>query len=216
MSKQDDKALRRAMLKLREGGQRAAFEKGNVLYERQAGKDARITYLDRTNDVRPLISGRLKIPAELRAVGNLYGDSVLIGTLGPGKPFAIKTDGGKHATGGVSLRMVEALEVMRIADRALAGMSAVAHKCHVKTSHGLHKPIVREVLVRGVCAYGQSLSEIGLRSGWWVQGRRGPHVPPTQTNKLKAALIEALEVIDVAYQAKGIDARGILGVVEAR
>lgn len=204
--------------KLREGGQRASFESGNVLYERKGKGSERLTYLDRTNDVRPLMSGRLKMADGLRAVGNLYGDSVLVAMLGIGHQFAQEAvDGGKHgATGGMPVRMLEAAEVARIAQGVMADMPSITHRCNVKFSHGSHKPITCRSLADSVCAHGMSLSEVALRAGWWTCEKRVPRVNKAKTTKLSDKLAEILKAIDEEWSANGIDARGILGVLEVR
>lgn len=217
-SKQDRKAEERFQKRLREGGQRATFDKGQVLYERQGGESKRTTYLDRTNDVRPLMSGRLRIPDGLRSVGNLYGDSVLIAMLGPEKPFALEAvDGGKHgSSGGVSVRMVEAQELANLAQARMKTMPPVTYLCNAKAEHGPHHPLTHRMIVDAICAYGQGITEIALRQGWWVQGAKHPVVRTKQAERIKTALVDALGEIDEVWGQNGIDARGVLGVVEVR
>lgn len=43
-----------------------------------------------------------------------------------------------------------------------------------------------------------------------------PVVPKQQSQKLKAAIVSTLREIDEAWGKAGIDARGMLGVVEVR
>ena len=207
---------------LRKGGQRRHFQSGTVLYERKGtpsgrNRSERVTYLDRASDARQLMSHRLVINDGLRSVGNLYGGSVQMASLGVGTSFASESvDGGRHATGGVTLHMIEAQEIARIAQTRLATLPMIRHAQRSREEAGPHKIITPRELVDAVCVEGMDIKELAFRSGWWVNRNNKTILPKQQSQKLKAALISALEEIDDALAEKGIDARRILGVVEVR
>lgn len=218
MGSDDDKREARIQARLRQGGQRSNYLPGHVLHERTGGETQRVTYLDRTNHARLLMSSRLSIPDGLRSVGNLYGASVQEATMGLGKAFAQEAVDGGHngATGGVPLRMVEARQVADIAQARLASLPPSSHRCHAKAKHGFHRPISARHLVDGICVSGLGVTEIALRFGWWIMDNDRTVIRKKQSQKLKADLVEALREIDAAWADRGIDARGILGVVEVR
>lgn len=216
MSRQDDKIEQQFWSKIRKGGGRASLEAGHVIYQPTGGESVRVTYLDRTNDVRPLISNRLKVPDHLRAVGNFYGDAVLISTYGPGKPFAQEALDGGVRSEGVSFLMVQGAQCARIAQECMARLPALTHRCNTKAARGPHDPIAVRALVDGVCVRSQGIAEIALRAGWWVQGKRHAVVHDKQASKLRNGLIAALEAIDEVWIGHGIDARRIVGIAEVR
>lgn len=224
MSKKQDKREEAYNRRMAAGGARRSFVSGQVLFEDKPGlvgsSQERITYLDRCNDARFLMSARLTIRDELRAVGNLYGGSVQLAELGHGNTFAQESvDGGKHgAGGGITPAMVEAQQIANIAQAAMRDLPTIRHKARSsKFRMGPHQTMTARSLVDPICVHGFDLTEVAMRFGWWVQHEDSgnPKIPKQQSQKLKAALVAALEAINEALHDHGIDAR-LIGVVKVR
>lgn len=204
------------------GGARRSLYGGQTLHEPTGGDKPtiRVTYQDRHNEARFIMSSRIAISPGLRSVANLYGHSVLMVGLGPGHEFAQEAvDGGKNgANGGPALRQIQAAQVARVAQICLNKMPAITHRANSgKFQQGAHRPIPVRKLVDGICVCGYDISEVALRAAWWQKKDTDlPFVPRPQSKKLKAALIAALEAIDEEFQDHGIDARGLVGVVVVR
>lgn len=218
--------------KLAKSGARRSFIPGQVLYVEKEdltgrrirkGENApleRVTYLDRCNETRDFMSAKLGIPDTLRSVGNLYGHSVLLAEHGHGNAFAQETvDGGKHgAGGGVTPSMIEARQIAGIAQHCMKSLPIIRHRTNSrKYKMGPHNNLSARGLIDPVCVYGYQLREVAMRYGWWVENKETKlqKVPKQQSQKLKAALVDALEAIDEAFQEFGIDAQRI-GVVKVR
>lgn len=235
-NKSEDAASRKLRAKeiarLAKKGARRSFVGGQVLYVEKEdltgrrireGENApleRVTYLDRTNEARFIMSSRLSIDDELRAVGNFYGGSVQLAEMGHGNSFAQESvDGGKHgAGGGVTPAMIEARQIADIAQRCMKDLPIIRHRVNSKKFKvGEHSKITARQLVDPICVHGFDVTEVAMRFGWWAQrsdtGTR--FIPKQQSQKLKAALVDALEAIDEAFQEFGIDAQRI-GVVKVR
>lgn len=230
--REEEKRRKREFAKLARFGARRSFIGGQVLFVEKEdltgrrirdGENApleRITYLDRCNDARELMSAQLNIRDSLRTVGNLYGHSVLLADHGHGNAFAQETvDGGKHgAGGGVTPAMIEARQIADIAQRCMAKLPVIRHRVNSqKFRMGPHEAIPARGLIDPICVYGYQVREVAFRNGWWVENKdtKLRKVPKQQSQKLKAALIDALEAIDTAFQEFGIDAQRI-GVVKVR
>ncbi|MEM1391463.1 MAG: hypothetical protein AAGG45_10315, partial [Pseudomonadota bacterium] len=212
------------MRRLFTGGARRSLVSGQVLYERKPTgtgfKDERLTYLDRSNETRFIMSARLSIRDELRSVGNLYGGSVMLAEMGHGNAFAQESvDGGKYgAGGGVTPAMIEARQIADVAQNCMKSIPAARHRGNSrKFVTGQHDKIPARRLVDHICVQGFDITEVAMRYGWWVERKETKiqHVPKQQSQKLKAALIVALQAIDEAFQEHGIDARR-MGVVKVR
>lgn len=222
--KEKDRAEKRLLKHLKGGGQRNSLSPGQVLYERRGGEkpSERITYLDRANDARCLMSAKIQLPDGLRSVGNLYGHYVVFAELGPATPFVKETiDGGGGSSTSVTQRMMEAKEIAGIAQYLMKTMPLIRHEPRKgKFVQGPHHPISVRDLVDAICVHGQDVTETALRSGWWAKRSEeedAKHfLPKRQHQKLAAALRGALEEIDEEFKSVGIDARRILGVVEVK
>lgn len=115
------------------------------------------------------MSSRLQIPDGLRSVGNLYGASVQVASIGSGNPFAQEVvDGGKHgATGGITVHMIESLQIAKIAQTRMAIMPALHHNAHSKTCKlGSHTMIPVRKLIDAICVEGLDVVEVAMRAGW--------------------------------------------------
>lgn len=176
--------------------------------------------------VRPILSPSIKLSARLRAVGNFYGASVEQGQIGLSGEFLPEVvDGGKGATGGISPHLAEIRHRVLVANAALRQLPDITHRAAPKMVDGQqvvgpHGTITPHLLVAGVCAYGVTITEIALRAGWWKlardkDGQGWRHtLPKQQSQKLKAALENALTAIDDAWIAIGIDAWRYCGGVD--
>lgn len=208
-----------------EAGARKFLIPGQVLFRdkttSQGMQMERITYLDRCNDARFLMSARLDVNDELRAVGNLYGGSVQLAEYGHGvdRSFVQEAvDGGKHATGGVTPAMIDAMQIAKIARAAMDQQPSLHHRtASRKFKSGPHLVFPLRSLADMICVYGLDITEAATRAGWWLENRDSGKrfVAKQQSQKLKAGLITALETIDAAFQDHGIDARR-MGIVRVR
>ncbi len=222
--KDQQKQAKKDFSRIASKGARRSLVSGQVLYERKPTetgvKDERLTYLDRSNDARFLMSARLNVRDELRAVGNLYGGSVQLAEMGHGNSFAQESvDGGKHgAGGGVTPSLIEARQIADIAQHCMKSLPAIRHRANSrKMKTGAHLNIPARQLVDAICVHGYEITEVAIRFDWWAKRAETgvTFVPKQQSQKLKAALIDALSAIDEAFQEHGIDARRI-GVVKVR
>lgn len=208
-----------------EAGARKFLIPGQVLFRDKPTPDGvkmeRITYLDRCNDARYLMSARLMIDDDLRAVGNLYGGSVQLTEYGHGgdRSFVQEAvDGGKHATGGMTPALIHALEVVKFARNAMNQLPPLHHRAASrKFKAGPHLVFPIAKLADMICVFGLDITEAATRAGWWLENRdTGKRfVANQQTQKLKAGLVLALETMDQTFQDHGIDARR-WGVVRVR
>ncbi len=212
--------------KLAKSGARRSLIPGQVLEELKRGDDQKtpryepVTPLGYANDARFLMSSKLVIRDELRAVGNYYGGSVQLAELGHGNTFAQEAvDGGKHgAGGGVTPAMIEARQIADVAQRCMKDLPVIRHRANSrKFKMGAHRNILARQLVDAICIHQFEITEVAMRFGWWAQrsDTGTQFIPKQQSQKLKAALVDALEAIDEAFQEFGIDAQRI-GVVRVR
>lgn len=214
--------------KIAKSGARRSLIPGQVFEELKRGDGSKtpkyepVTPLGHSNLARFLMSSKLSMRDQLRAVGNLYGGMVQLSELGHGNTFAQESvDGGKHgAGGGVTPAMIEARQIAGIAQQCMKGLPVIRHRANSRKYRvGSHSPISARQLVDLICVHQFDMKEVAMRFGWWVEvqskNAKLQRIPKQQSQKLKAALIDALEAIDEAFQEYGIDAQRI-GVLKVR
>jgi hypothetical protein len=169
---------------------------------------------------RALLSNRIKISNYLRGVGNVYGASVEEVRIGPSGEFLPEVvDGGQYASGGITPHLVALGQRVRIAQTALGEMPRLRHRVKSEVGAGPHRTLTHRELIDAVCVEGADLTEVALMFGWYVRrtqkdSTEKTSIPKQQSQKLKAALVDGLEVIEAAWSAANIDISRIVGGLE--
>lgn len=217
----EERAEREWLETLRRGGQRARITGTAEIYQRRGSQLERVTQMGAKARARPIMSNRIALSDHLRAVGNAYGGWLEECRLGlSGDSLKEVVDGGQVMSGGISVAQLESRQRVRIARRAMADLPALRHDARQRydeagnTLVGAHEPIARASLVDAICAYGSDITEVALKTGWFVIRDGKPHVPKNQAEKLKTALFEALEAISLAWEEAGIDTFSLSDGVE--
>lgn len=208
--------------KLSEGGQNLRIDGRADIYDVKTknGKTERehVAY----TKVRPILSSKIQLPDRLRIVGNLYGSSVEILNTGlSGEFLPVVVDGGKSNIGGPQEYLAEVRRRVRIANEALKELPDIRHRVAPRVVDGVsqvgsHGVIPPYIFVQALCVYGMGVTEIAFRAGWWSMRNGRKILPKQQGQKLKAALGNALDRVDWAWSAEGIEAQLIAGGIGAK
>lgn len=190
-----------------------------ALYEYHGAKLDRLTAVDHSNEVRFIMSNRIKIDPELRAIGNYYGacvETLMAGRSGEAIPVFV--DLSSKPSTGVADYMLMVRETVQAAEFALNGMNNLTFEPHGKAQRGPHDPIPMRVLIDGICVFGCDIADVAQKYGWWVRrDRKGPKsVPDKQTRKLKAGLILGLHRVRENWDRAGITVSGDMANLEVR
>lgn len=203
--------------KLAEGGQGIRLDGRADIYDVTMRHDKIVREHLGYTKVRPILSSKIQLPDQLRIVGNLYGSSVEILQTGlSGEFMPVVVDGGKTNTSGPQEYLVEVRRRVQIADQALKGLPDIRHRVSPRVLDGVsqvgsHGIIPQHIFVQALCVYGMGVTEIAFRAGWWSLRSGVKVLPKQQGQKLKAALRDALETVDEAWSAEGIEAQLIAG-----
>lgn len=186
--------------------------KGEVYSKTPDGK-GRDTVLDYRNSVRAILSPKLPLTPEQRAVGNYFGHCVELATgCRSGDLTMERVDGGANASSDVALFKMMSLNAARVAEEALSMAPLVTFSARGAKS-GPHNGMTRLALVSAVCVGGSSLTDIGLHYGWWTdrevkRGKKSARieriVPDRQRKTLSTALVNGLIIVELAWRDAGI------------
>ncbi len=215
-----EKAAKAFQDRLRQGGQRIRITGRADIYERRGAQLEQINDYGSQVKTRALLSNRIRISDFLRGVGNVYGASVEEVRIGPSGEFLPEVvDGGQCASGGITPHLVAVGQRVRIAQTALGEMPCLRHRVKSEMGVGPHRTLSYRELIDAVCVKGADLTEVALMFGWYVRrtqkdGTEKTSIPKQQSQKLKAALVDGLEVIEAAWSEANIDISRIVGGLE--
>ena len=191
------------------GGEFARLHRTQAtVYDRVRKGVERKTVLDTRNAVRPLLSSKLPLNREQRAVGTYYAHCVESKSdCRSGDLTMERVDGGSSAGSDAALVRAYTLKAERIANEALAGMQAATFNARGASS-GPHSPIFIHEIVSAVCVSGMTLTDVGMKFGWYssreIKRRKTGKmieriVPDRQRKVLSEALVNALDGIKMAW-----------------
>ena len=204
---------------LSQGGQNAVRLQARAeLYSRApGGKRERETAAGETTRVSSLLSPKLKLTRQQRAVGQCYGAYTEQITGAGGAVFLREfVDSGTSGGGGASERTMHMMAMVAVARESVGKMGVFRYPIGAARGEkrvGRHDPVPAIDLLDAVCIWGWSLSAVAISAGWLVDRNGRMVVADRQRKAVAAHLVAVLEAVADAWDDRGYQVPAIFGAV---
>jgi hypothetical protein len=205
---------------LSQGGQTAIRAKtnGEVFSRVAGGKRERETARGEVTAVSTLLSPKLKLTPQQRAVGQCYGAYAETVTIAGGSEFLREhVDGGSTGAGGVTERQIEMLRMVSSARKSVQRLAAFTYpvgSARGEKRVGRHTPIPAIEIMDAVCIFAWTLTAVAVAHQWIVERNGQMVVPDRQRKALAANLADVLDVVADAWDARGFRVPAHFGQIE--
>lgn len=179
------------------------------LFEVEGPERERSSAAGMTTLVSPILSPKLDLTPQQRAVGNTYGAYFEQAHIGGSTEFLREfVDGGGIGGNGFSEKQATIVNMVLVAQAALEARQPLRYilgKPRPGTKRGSHRPIRPLTLVNNVCVYGLSASAVALQHRWTITKAGKTKVPDRQRKKIGEELSLSLNAISVAWSENGMN-----------
>ncbi len=196
------------------------------IYERHKG---RLNHIASSAGTRGVTSPKIILTPGQRGVANYYGACMERREAGTplGGELREAVDGGPYGSHIPAIGAMEAQHCLDVSWRVLREAAPLVYAPRSSMLVGPHHPIPIRHLVDAVCVYGADIGSVAKRAGWWVEktltktrSDKSKYevtvqtLPKQQSQKVKAALVDALDAMGEAWIAEEVHIPRWVGTIE--
>lgn len=174
---------------------------------------------------RGIMSPKIIVTPYQRGIANLYGaavERIEAGGMSGANMLQDAVDGGKGGSDGMAMALELDRQLVRVARGVLDASPDLSYRPRSSKPIGPHKPIKIRFLFDAVSVYGVKLEAVAKSRGWGITDAPSAaqptppvkDVPKQQSQKIKAALIAAIEDVADAWEEHNVPIPGWVGDVD--